>query len=64
MALTTEEKAKRLMEADRARLGSILCSKMGLAMRWERASDADKTLYYVAVAQGDYEIEFEEDNND
>lgn len=62
--MRTEDKAKRLLEADRARLGSILCSKLGLAMRWENASERDKDLYYGAVAQGDYEIEFEEDNND
>lgn len=64
MTLTTEEKAKRLLEADRALLGSIMASQLGLAMRWENAKDVEKDVYYEAVANGDYEIEFEEDNNE
>lgn len=62
--MTTEEKAKRLFETDRARMGSIMASQLGLAMRWENARDVEKDVYYNAVAHGDYEIEFEEDNND
>lgn len=64
MALSREAKAQRLFERDRGLLGSIMASKLGLAMRWERAKQVEKNVYYDAVARGEYEIEFEEDNND
>lgn len=67
--MSTESKARRLFELDSAvlRENEIKWSEVlfpNLGKSWEEVDDETKNVYYKAVANGDYDIEFEEEKND
>lgn len=51
---TTEQKAQRLYWSDYGRLP--------YASNWDDLPESTRNTYYDAVANGDYELEFKEDN--
>lgn len=65
--MTTESKARRLYESDRARLVAVdapVTLFPNVGNTWDQVDNKVKATYYEFVAQGDYEIEFEEDTNE
>lgn len=65
--MSRDTQAKRLYEADRARLvasGATEAVFPNVGKSWEEVDADVVAAYYGFVAEGDYEIEFEEDNND
>lgn len=65
--MSTEARAKALYDSDNAHLVEISADPRvfpNVGKSWEEVADKVKNAYYGFVAEGDYNIEFEEDNND